>query len=292
MRREEFLKIIGMTTLASTGLVSTSALAKELSNLEEQDLLMPSLFIGHGHPKNAVEFNKYGETLTKLAENMPQPKAIIVISAHWLTKGTYVNGSSNPKMIYDYYGFPQEYYEVQYPAPGNPDLAKEVQKLITKTNVGWDTDWGFDHGGFIALKNLFPAANIPVFELSIDYNKPFSYHYELAQQLSTLRKKGVLIIGSGNMTHNLRAVDPNERAQPADWAVEFDAILKRFLDYRNHLDIISITNNPLMKMAHPEPSHFLPLLYALGVSNQKDEVSHPYMEWVHGTLSMRCVQFG
>lgn len=292
MERKDFLKLLGMTTLAGSGIISTGALAKELNNLDDNGVLMPSLFIGHGHPKNAVEYTQYGKTLTAHMKNTPTPKAIILISAHWLTKGTFVNGSEQPKMIYDYYGFPKEYYEVQYPAPGNPALAKEVQKMITKTEVGWDTEWGFDHGGFIALKNLFPTPNIPTFELSIDYRKPFSYHYELAKELKALRKKGVLIIGSGNLTHNLGAVNPNEHAQPADWAVNFDEHLKQLLEKKDHKSIIDINSNPLMKLAHPEPSHFLPLFYAMAVSDDNDAVTHPYMSWVHGTLSMRCVQFG
>ncbi|MEZ5017399.1 MAG: 4,5-DOPA dioxygenase extradiol [Flavipsychrobacter sp.] len=281
-----------MTTLSTSGVISTNLLAQELHSLDEEEFMTPSLFIGHGHPKNAVERTRYTETLSKVGASIKVPKAIIVISAHWLTKGTYVNGAAQPKMIYDYYGFPKEYYEVQYPAPGNPELAREVQQLIKKTEVGWDTEWGFDHGGFIALKSLFPKANIPTFELSIDYNKPFSYHYELAQELKELRKKGVLIIGSGNMTHNLSAINPDEKAQPNDWAMEFDETLKKLLDNHNHKEVININNNRLMNIAHPEPSHFLPLLYALGVSSENDVVTHPYMDWVHGSLSMRCVQFG
>lgn len=292
MNRKEFIKLIGMTTVAGSGILSTSALAQELQALKEEEKLMPSLFIGHGHPKNAVERTKYTDTLNKVGENITTPKAIIVLSAHWLTKGTFVNGAAQPKMIYDYYGFPEEYYKVQYPAPGNPELAREVQELIKKTDVGWDTEWGFDHGGFIALKSLFPKANIPTFELSIDYNKPFSYHYELAQELKSLRKKGVLIIGSGNITHNLRAVHHDENATPNYWAVEFDDTLKTLLDNHDHKGVININNHKLMETAHPEPSHFLPLLYALGVSDKKDIVTHPYMDWVHGSLSMRCVQFG
>lgn len=265
--------------------------ASELMKRPDEETKMPVLFIGHGHPKNSLEMNDFTQALKSLGEKIIKPKAIIMVSAHWCTNGTFVNGSTQPKMIYDYSGFPEEYYRIQYPAKGNPELARDLQQLITTTPVLWDTNWGFDHGGYIVLRNMYPLADIPTFQLSIDYHKSFSFHYELAKELKSLRNKGVLIIGSGNITHNFREINWDINAKPADWAFDFDNQITNYLEIYNHQAIVNIQSNNLYIRAHPEPSHYLPILYCIGLSDKKDIISYPHMSWSFGNGSMRCVMF-
>jgi 4,5-DOPA dioxygenase extradiol len=194
---------MGMDTLSNLRAFSES--------LEKTQKKMPILFMGHGSPMNAIEHNIFSESWLKLATELETPKAVICISAHWLTKGTFVTAMHQPKTIHDFGGFPQALFDVEYPAPGNIELANETKKLITKTNVGLDHDWGLDHGTWSVVKNMYPKANIPVIQLSIDYYQPPQYHYDLAKELTILRRKGVLIIGSGNMVHNLRMIQFNEK---------------------------------------------------------------------------------
>jgi 4,5-DOPA dioxygenase extradiol len=260
-----------------------------ISHLQKSNYKMPSLFIGHGSPMNAIEENEFTKTLLNLNNELLKPKAILVISAHWLTTGTFVNASPNPKMIYDMYGFPDELYRVQYPAPGSPEFANEVRNLIKNVDVKTDYEWGFDHGNWSILKWLFPNADVPVFQMSIDYHKPMKYHYELAQELKSLREKGVLIIGSGNLTHNLRMVYfEDKNAQPVDWAFEFDSKMKSFIDDRKHNKIIDYEKlGSASRLAVPEPSHFIPLIYAIGLQDEDEQVSYFYEKFEYGTLSMR-----
>ena len=250
---------------------------------------MPALFIGHGSPMNAIEMNDFTKTLLKLGSELPKPKAVLCISAHWLTKGTFVNVSPQPKMIYDMYGFPEELYQVQYSAPGSPETAEEVRKLITNTDVHPDEEWGFDHGNWSILKWLFPKVDVPVFQMSIDYHKPMQYHYELAEELRVLREKGVLIIGSGNLTHNLRVVHfEDKNSPPENWTFEFDSKIKLFLDKKDHKKIIEYEKlGAASKLAVPEPSHFIPLIYTIGLQDDDEQVSYFYDQFEYGTLSMR-----
>ena len=199
MKRSTFLTL--MSGILSFG--SVGAIDSLIQYLPETDSKMPVLFVGHGSPMNGIEDNEFSRYWKKLATEIEQPKAVLCISAHWLTKGTYVTAMEHPKTIHDFGGFPQQLFDVQYPAPGNPSLADETAKLITSTNVMLDHDWGLDHGTWTIVRHMYPNANIPVLQLSIDYNQPANYHYNLAKQLASLRKKGVLIIGSGNMVHNL-----------------------------------------------------------------------------------------
>ncbi len=291
MKRYDFIKQLTLGTLC---MVTLNTWAKRIGNLPDNELIMPVLFIGHGSPANAIETNDFTQTLVQLGENLPKPSAILCISAHWTTKGTYVNVSPNPKMIYDMYGFPKELYEVNYPAKGAPAIAKEIPKLILTTKVKTDTEWGFDHGTWSILKHLYPKADVPVFQMSIDYNKPMQFHYDLAKQLNSLRKKGVLIIGSGNLTHNLRIVDfPNINAAPRDWALEFDSKIKLHIDKGNHRAIINYEKiGASAKLAVPEPSHFFPLIYALALQDKNDGISYFFEKFHYGTLSMRGVKIG
>ncbi len=191
--------------------------------MENPKTKMPVLFVGHGSPMNAIGNNLFTKTLNQKGLSLPKPKAILCISAHWLSRGTFVNVSPYPKMIYDMGGFPKELYEIVYPAQGSPETAKEVQKLGSKTPIWEDLNWGFDHGNWSVMRHLFPKADIPVFQMSIAYDKPMQYHYDLANELKNLREMGVLIIGSGNVTHNLSRVDfSGENAPVQSWAKEFD----------------------------------------------------------------------
>lgn len=216
MKRGEFIKSLGGLVTMST--LDLQTFGNELRS-ENNTAMMPALFIGHGSPMNAIEHNAYTQRLNKLGTELPKPKAILVVSAHWQTRGTYVHVSPAPKTIHDFGGFPQALFDVQYPAPGAPEMAKMVSSTISSTQVLHDTEWGLDHGAWSVLNHLYPQANIPVFQLSLDFSKGPSYHYNLAKQLQYFRTKGVLILGSGNIVHNLRVMDWNKPHNSAfDWA--------------------------------------------------------------------------
>ncbi|GAB6282172.1 MAG: 4,5-DOPA dioxygenase extradiol [Ignavibacterium sp.] len=250
---------------------------------------MPVLFIGHGSPMNAIEKNDFTETLEELGKNLPKPKSILIISAHWCTNGTLINTSPKPKMIYDMYGFPSELYQVKYSALGSPDIANEVKNKLQSYNAKEDTIWGFDHGNWSIMLHLFPKADIPVFQMSIDYSKPIQYHFNLAKELKTFRENGVLIIGSGNLTHNLYQVDLSSlNVKPIEWALDFDEKIKSFIDGKNYQAIIDYNKLGISaKLSVPEPSHYIPMIYALGLQNSQDEVKYFYDKFHYGSLSMR-----
>ncbi|RRJ93443.1 4,5-DOPA-extradiol-dioxygenase [Flavobacterium macacae] len=266
---------------------------KELS---EEDVKLPVLFIGHGSPMNGIEDNEFSQTWAKMGETIQKPKAVLVISAHWLTRGTHITAMDNPKTIHDFGGFPQALFDVQYPAKGNPELAKATKSLIHTTDVGLDHDWGLDHGTWTVVRHMYPNADIPVLQLSIDYNKPPQYHYDLAKQLASLRKKGVLIIGSGNMVHNLRMVDYSKMNVPNygyDWAVEMDQVFKDKIADKDHKALINYeTLNKASKLAIPTPDHYFPLLYSLGLQDDKDDTSFFNDKLVGGSLNMTSVKIG
>ncbi|WP_417352054.1 4,5-DOPA dioxygenase extradiol [Flavobacterium alkalisoli] len=265
-------------------------------NLNEQDEKLPVLFIGHGSPMNGIEDNEFSQTWAKMGQGITRPKAVIVVSAHWLTRGTHITAMEDPKTIHDFGGFPQELFDVQYPAKGNPELAKETAKLITSTQVGLDHDWGLDHGTWTVVRHMYPNADIPVLQLSIDYGKPASYHYELAKQLSSLRKKGVLIIGSGNMVHNLRMIDWRKLNEPNygfDWAIEMNNVFKEKIADRNHKALMDYESlNKAAKLAIPTPDHYYPLMYILGLQDNKDDLSFFNDKMVGGSLNMTSVKIG
>lgn len=291
MKRSNFIKQLSLGTL---GMITLNTWAKEINKLADGEQKIPALFIGHGSPMNAIERNDFTKTLQNLGQKLTRPKAILCISAHWITKGTFVDVSPNPKMIYDMYGFPKELYEIKYPVRGSPYFANEITKLVTTTTIRKNTDWGLDHGTWSVLKHLFPKADVPTFQLSINYNQSMQYHFDLARQLKALRKKGVLIVGSGNLTHNLSIVDLTDiNAKPADWAVDFDSKIKQHIDNRNYKGIINYQKigNPA-KLAVPEPSHYIPLIYTLALQDKEDEISYFYDKFHYGTLSMRCVKVG
>lgn len=257
---------------------------------------MPVLFLGHGSPMNAIEENEFVQGFRKVATQIPEPKAIVCISAHWETNGTFVTAMQNPPTIHDFGGFPQALFDVQYPAPGSPELAVRTKELIHSTNVVLDQSWGLDHGAWSVIRHLYPNANIPVIQMSIDYNKGPKYHYELGQQIKLLREKGILIIGSGNMVHNLRMVDwrnINISGSGYDWAIEADEKMKKFILDQNHTALINFrSQGRVFDLAIPTPEHYLPLLYVLGLKDSDESVSLFNDNTLGGSLSMTSVKIG
>jgi len=264
--------------------------------LKEQEHQMPVLFIGHGSPMNGIEDNIFSRNWAQLAKDIPTPTAVLVISAHWLSRGTKITAMDFPKTIHDFGGFPEELFAVQYPAPGNPELAKETASIIQTTKVELDHDWGLDHGTWTVVRHMYPNANIPVLQLSIDYTKAPQWHYELAKEINALRKKGVLIIGSGNMVHNLRMVAWDKLNEPAygfDWAIAMNEKFKDLISGGDFKPLINYeTLGTAAKLAIPTPEHYLPLLYTLGLKNSKDSISFFNDKAVGGSLTMTSVKIG
>lgn len=256
----------------------------------------PVLFLGHGSPMNAIEDNEFVAGFRKLATKLPKPRAILCISAHWETRGTQVMALPHPKTIHDFGGFPKALFDVQYPAPGSPELAKEVKGLVKTTNIGLDESWGLDHGAWSVLIHLFPKADVPVIQLSLDYTKPSADHYALAEELHTLRDHGVLIIGSGNMVHNLGklAWDKLQADNYAfDWAREANEKMKHFILQRQHEALIRYDQQgSAFKLAIPSPEHYLPLLYTLALSDEKEPISLINDKAVGGSLTMTSLKIG
>ncbi|MFT3826656.1 MAG: 4,5-DOPA dioxygenase extradiol [Chitinophagaceae bacterium] len=264
------------------------------SGLKEQEQLMPVLFIGHGSPMNGIEDNEFSQRWKQIAKDIPVPKAVLVVSAHWFTKGTHITAMDFPETIHDFGGFPQELFDVQYPAPGNPELAKEAASLVHSAEVGLSHDWGLDHGTWTVVRHMYPEATIPVLQLSIDYSKPPRYHYEMARELLNLRKKGVLIIGSGNMVHNLRMISwPMINGGGYDWALTMNDKFKELITTNEHASLINYgALGREAALAIPTPEHYLPLLYSLGLKLDKDPVSFFNDKAVGGSLTMTSVKIG
>lgn len=251
---------------------------------------MPVYFIGHGSPMNVVQDNPFTRSLGQTGKNTPNPKAVLVISAHWLSEGSFISTTVKPETIYDFYGFPEELYAVTYPSPGAPDFALKTLKLLSSAKE--DPDRGLDHGAWTVLKKMFPAADIPAFQLSIDFYKPMRHHYDLAKNLSSLRDQGVLIIGSGNIVHNLGMVDWKE-GSAFDWAAEFDTWVKDKVDKRDHESLIDYEKaGRQAKLSVPTVDHYVPLLYSLALAGEDEPIDHFYEEMTYGSLSMRCIKIG
>lgn len=257
---------------------------------------MPVLFMGHGSPMNGIEDNNFSSRWKNIGKEIPLPKAVLCVSAHWLTRGTHITAMEHPKTIHDFGGFPQELFDVQYPAPGDPALARETKQLITTTQAGLDHDWGLDHGTWSVVRNMYPEATIPVLQLSIDYHKPAQYHYDLAKELAALRKKGVLIIGSGNMIHNLRMISWQHLNTPNygyDWAIEMHELFKQKIINGNHQELINYHSlNKAAILAIPTPDHYFPLMYILGLTEKDEEPVLFNDQLVAGSLNMTSVKFG
>ena len=274
-----------MTTLQDLHSISSA-----FSNTDK----MPVLFLGHGSPMNAIEENQFVAGFRDLAETLPQPNAILCVSAHWFTKGTKVTAMEMPRTIHDFGGFPQALFDVEYPAKGSPELAVETQKILDPVLVELDEHWGLDHGAWSVIKHLYPKANVPVIQLSIDYTKSGQYHFELAQKLQSLRYKGVLIIGSGNIVHNLRMVDFRNFDKDNygyDWAIEARETVNNYLLEGNFDPLINFERlNKALQLAIPTPEHYLPLLYSLGLKDKTDDLSLFNDKLLAGSLSMTSVK--
>lgn len=290
MNRGDFLqKTIG-------GLFTMSTL-KDLHSfgdaLSEQDEKTPLFFVGHGSPMNGIEDNEFSRRWKKIGETVQQPRAVLVISAHWFTKGTHITAMEAPRTIHDFGGFPQALFDVQYPAPGDPVLAKEAASLVRKTTVGLDHEWGLDHGTWSIIKHMYPLANIPVLQLSIDYTQPPQYHYELAAELAALRKKGVLIVGSGNMVHNLRIMDWSLKDNGYDWAVEMNDKFKTLIANGDHAPLIQYESlGSAAKLSIPTLEHYLPMLYILGLKGEKENLEFFNDKTLMGSISMTSFKAG
>lgn len=249
---------------------------------------MPVLFVGHGSPMNAILDNDYTRSLQQVAASIPTPRAILAVSAHWLTEGTYVSCTETPEIIYDFYGFPRELYELTYPCKGAPEYARMAMSMVAETRIGCNDKWGVDHGAWAVLRHIYPAADIPVFQLSIDYKKPAEYHYGLAKELAPLREEGVLILCSGNIVHNLREADfANMDAKPFSWAEEADAALKDCLCRKKTDSLIDYHSLPHSRLAIPTNDHYLPLLYFIALQQADEDVRFIYEGIQNASVSMR-----
>jgi 4,5-DOPA dioxygenase extradiol len=294
MTRKHFLQL-----LATLPLTTVAMKLRDLNTLLEPlrpTAPMPVLFLGHGSPMNAIEENEFVAGFRRIGGQLPRPNAILCISAHWETRGTWVTAMEKPRTIHDFGGFPKALYEVQYPAPGSPTLAQETAQLVQKTSVGLDHQWGLDHGAWSVIKHLFPKADVPVIQMSLDYTQPPRWHYELAQELTALRRKGVLIVGSGNMVHNLRLVAWNRLNDVGfayDWATEASEKMKQYIRSGDAQPLINYTaQGKAFQLAIPTPEHYLPLLYTLAL-RQKDEPIELFNDRpVAGALTMTSVKIG
>lgn len=276
---------------------STHPSIDEMLHFPIRDKRFPVLFIGHGSPMNAIEDNEFTAYWNRLGRILDKPEAVLVVSAHWLTRGTTkVTAMTAPKTIHDFGGFPEALYEVQYPALGSPELAIETQKIIKGTAIELDHDWGLDHGAWSVVKHIYPEADIPIIQLSIDYGKPAAYHYKLAGELMELRRRGVLIIGSGNMVHNLRIMDwrhLNSDNYGFDWAKESNELFKAKILSKSHNDLINYQQlGAAVQLAIPTPDHYFPLIYVLALQLANEEVEIFNDKYVAGSLSMTSLKIG
>jgi 4,5-DOPA dioxygenase extradiol len=287
---EEYLR--GVTEKKNKLMVKT--VVNEKGRLMKSTEKMPVLFLGHGSPMNAIEVNRFVRQWREVGQSLPKPDAILCISAHWETRGTFVTAMDEPATIHDFGGFPQELFDVQYPAPGSNALARMIREIITKTGVGLNYTWGLDHGAWTVLKHLYPEAEVPVIQLSLDYDQPPQYHYELAGELSPLREKGVLIIGSGNMIHNLGMLawdrlDDNEYS--FNWAAEAKEKMKNCILSGDLLPLVNYNSQGrAFRLSIPTPEHFLPLIYVLALKDKDDTITLFNDTTIAGSLAMTSVK--
>lgn len=253
---------------------------------------MPVLFIGHGNPMNAIEENEFTRGWADTASKLPKPNAILCVSAHWETDGTFVTAMEKPQTIHDFGGFPQALFDVQYPAPGSPELAKTVKEGIQDISVGLNSDWGLDHGAWVVASRLYPKADVPIIQLSLNYGKSAQWHYDLAKELQFLRRKGVLIIGSGNIVHNLGVLNWKDD-KPFDWAIEANETVKKLINSHEYKSLINYkTLSSAMQLAVPTPEHYLPLLYTLALQQDKEPITLFNDKTVMGSIAMTCLRIG
>lgn len=286
MNRRSFLSQFVTNSIT---LMTLSSFKKITDELPAGDR-MPVMFIGHGSPMNAIEDNEFSRAWRQQGSTLPAPKAILCISAHWQTKGTKVTAMNSPRTIHDFYGFPPELNKKEYPAPGTPEFAKQTAQLIHSTNVEQDSEWGLDHGTWSVLSRMYPEAKIPVYQLSLDYSLSPEWHYALAAELSELRKRGVLIIGSGNIVHNLGMMKWTNEA--FDWAIEFDQLVKDKILKGDYQSLVRYDKlGEPAKLSIPTNEHYLPMLYILALKDKKDELSFFAEKTLMGSVSMRSLKF-
>ncbi|HKR67065.1 MAG TPA: 4,5-DOPA dioxygenase extradiol [Thermoanaerobaculia bacterium] len=252
---------------------------------------MPAIFFGHGNPMNAIESNRYADAWSEIGRTIPRPKAIVCVSAHWYLPGTALTAMPKPRTIHDFGGFPRELYQVQYPAPGDLALCARVQEL---TGARFDDEWGLDHGTWSVLVHVYPNADVPVVQLSIDETQPADVHYELGRRLAPLRDEGVLVMGSGNLVHNLHTYAWGRHpAEPYDWAIRFEARAREWMSAGNHTPLIGYEElGRDATLSAPTPDHYLPLLYVLGAAHEGEEVTYPVEGIDGGSVSMLTVKIG
>ena len=254
---------------------------------------MPVVFFGHGSPMNAITPNRYADAWRRMGAALPKPRAILSVSAHWYTRGTAVTAMEKPKTIHDFYGFPKPLYEVQYPAPGDPALAVRVRDLAAPVDAQFDGSWGLDHGTWQVLMHAFPEANIPVVQLSIDGTKSGPFHYELGKRLAPLRDEGVLVIGSGNVVHNLRLMQRSPDAPPYDWAVRFNDRVRALLEARDHAPLVAWESlGEDARLSIPTPDHYLPLLYCIALQAEDEKLEFPVDGIDIGSVGMLSAVIG
>lgn len=289
MQRRNALRLLALTPVAAMTLRELVKAADGFAPTPD----MPVLFLGHGSPMNAIEDNPFTQGWQTVGKGLPRPNAILCISAHWETRGTYVTGMDRPRTIHDFGGFPQALFDVQYPAPGSPELARLSQDAVTSAHVGIDHAWGLDHGAWSVIIHLFPKADIPVVQLSLDRNLKPEQHYALARALSSLRKKGILIIGSGNMVHNLGVIDWHNPDGGFDWAQEASTRMKQLITSGDHGSLVNYAaNGKAFQLSIPTPEHYLPLLYTLALKGEKDPVSLFNDRLVMGSIAMTSLRIG
>lgn len=270
------------------------------SSIDKSDKRLPALFVGHGSPMNAIEDNEFSRRWQQVGKSLPRPKAILCVSAHWETWGTLVTAMERPRTIHDFGGFPPELYQAQYPAPGSSWLAGEIRNSIARTKVGFDLDWGLDHGCWSVLKRMFPAADLPVVQLSLDYTRSAKEHYAMGRELAGLRDKGILIVGSGNMVHNLGRVEISgdglsdfSRPFGFDWAIEANMLFKKLIDEGRHEELADYRAlGEAAQLAVPTPEHFLPLLYVLALKQKGEKIAYFNDKPLAGSLTMTSFTIG
>ncbi len=257
------------------------------NKIKNDSTVMPVLFVGHGSPMNAIEDTEFSRGWRGISGELPKPESILCVSAHWETNGTRVTSTAYPETIHDFGGFPRELYEVVYPAPGSQELAKYTENTVRKTKIEPDDKWGLDHGAWSVLRHMYPDADIPVIQLSLDYTKDPAYHYDLAKELSSLRRRGVLIAGSGNIVHNLRMIDWKNKEAGYDWAKEANLKLKNLMLDGDHKSLIEYEKlGREVGLSVPTPEHYLPLLYVLALKEEKESISFFNDKTVMGSISM------
>lgn len=292
MNRKRFIQ-----SLASLPLIGSHMNLSDLNKITsdfDSTAKMPVLFMGHGSPMNAIEENEFVQGFRAMGKDITRPRAVLCISAHWETRGTYVTAMDHPRTIHDFGGFPKALFDVQYPAPGSPVLADEIKTSVHKTQVGLDVQWGLDHGAWSVIKHLYPHADVPVIQLSLDYTQGPQYHYDLARELSVLRTRGVLIVGSGNMVHNLgmAAFDRiNDSAYGYDWALEAQEKMKKYILSGDFKQLINFkSQGRAFDLAIPTPEHYLPLLYTLALKEDKEKITLFNDKAIAGSLTMTSVK--